>query len=436
MTKHYTYRFRIYPNKEQIAFLSDQLGYNRFVYNFFLERAVNLYAHYALKFNYYESKKILPLLKKGFPFLKSANSQSLQASLKSLSAAFRNFFQGRAKFPNFKKKTDTNSISIPQHFDINGDRLYIPKLKSGIRVKFHRRPLETVKSITITKTSSGKHYANMLVEKYDWTPYIAKKTLGKVSGADAGIKDYLTVTNGIEWNTRLTKKIPNPKYLVKSQNKLVKLSIQLDKKRHKKSKTDKTTASSNYKKFSKKLSKLHERTSNQRKDFLHKLSPNMVNDSQVIVIEDLNIKGMVKNRHLSPSISDAGWSMFFGMLSYKADWYGRHILKINRFYPSSKKCSTPGCGYIYHELKLSDREWTCPKCGTKHDRDGNASGNMFAEGIIFLESLKIGQELPELKLCCNQRSSYTPAEYAPAGSQSIGSSRRTSKQEAYQFIDG
>ncbi|MHB1664950.1 MAG: RNA-guided endonuclease TnpB family protein [bacterium] len=410
MAKQYTYKFRIYPNAEQITFLNEQIGCNRFIYNFFLERTEHLHKTYGIKYNYYESKKIIPLLKKGFPFLKNANSQSLQATLKNLDTAFRNFFRHRAKFPNFKKKTNTNSISIPQHFDIDGDRLYIPKLKDGIKVKFHRRFYETVKSVTITKTSSGKYYANMLVEKYDYTPYIPNKTLGRISGADAGIKDYLTITEGTEWDNRRRRKIDNPKYLVESGKKLVKLSRQLDKKQHKKSKADKTKTSSNYKKFSKKIAKLHEHISNQRKDFLHKLSSNMVNDSQVIVIEDLNIKGMVKNRHLSMSISDAGWSMFYDMLAYKAGWFGRYITKVNRFYPSSKKCSIPGCGYIYKDLKLSEREWVCPQCGTKHDRDGNASDNMFGEGLIFLETLKIGPE----------RSESTPVEHAPAGIRNIG----------------
>ncbi|MCL4321573.1 MAG: RNA-guided endonuclease TnpB family protein [Deltaproteobacteria bacterium] len=407
-TKQYTYKFRIYPNKEQISFLDEQIGYNRFVYNFFLERAVNLHKNYNIKTNYYTNAVILPLLKKGFSFLKDANSQSLQASLKNLDTAFRNFFQHRAKFPNFKKKVNTNSIEIPQHFTIDGNSLYIPKLKSAIKVKLHRRFYEFAKSLKITKKPSGKYYINILVEKYDYTPYIPNKAVNGVSGIDLGIKDFAVITTGANISDKQSNKVANPKYLIKAQNKLKTLNRQFAKK---------IKGTKNKVKFRKRLSIFHERVTNQRKDFLHKLSSRTVNDSQVIVLEDLNIKGMVKNRRLSKSISDVSWSIFTGQLKYKADWYGRDIFTVNRFYPSSKACSTLGCGYIKQDLKLSDREWTCPDCGAKHDRDINASDNLFLEGL----NLTIRPE----------RSELTPAEYAPAGIQNTGYSRHTMKQEAH-----
>ncbi len=408
MTKNYTYKFRIYPNKEQISFLDEQFGYNRFVYNFFLERAINLYKIHNIKFNYYESKKVLPLLKKGFPFLKLANSQSLQASLKNLDTAFRNFFQGRAKYPKFKKKINTNSIDVPQSFTIDNNLLYIPKLKSAIKVKFHRKVYETVKSVKITKTPSGKYYVNMLVEK----DFVLLPKNNKVSGADVGIKDFAIVTIGTSETDYTTDKIPNPKYLSKSEKKLIKLNRQFAKKEK---------GSKNKVKFRKQLSIIYEKVANQRKDYIHRASLKTVNDSQVIVLEDLNIKGMVKNRHLSKSISDVSWGMFTGQLKYKAEWYGRDIFKVNRFYPSSKTCNV--CGYIKQDLKLSDREWTCPDCNTTHDRDINASIN------LFLEGLKVRRVSPEPDI------RPTPAEYAPAGIQITGYSRHTMKQEAYQFID-
>jgi putative transposase len=409
MTKQYTYKFRIYPNKEQAAFLGEQLGYCRFVYNFFLERAVNLYKIHNIKFNYYESKKIIPLLKKGFPFLKDCNSQSLQAALKNLDAAFRNFFQHRSKFPNFKKKISSNSISVPQHFTITDSTLLIPKLKLGIKVKFHRRVNETVKSITITRNPSGKYYVNMLVEK----TFAPLSITNKVSGIDVGIKSFAVITSGTDAGNSVTVKIDNPKYLLKSQDKLKKLNRQFAKK---------TKGSKNKAKFRKILASLYEKVTNQRKDFQHKLSSKTVNDSQVIVLEDLNIKGMVKNRHLSKSISDASWGIFAAQLAYKADWYGREIIKVNRFYPSSKTC--PDCGYIKRDLRLSDRRWTCPVCGTEHDRDNNASHNLFLEGI----KLKVGRVSPEPAYY-----EPTPAEYAPAGIHNTGYSRHTSKQEACRF---
>ncbi|MCL4532963.1 MAG: transposase [Deltaproteobacteria bacterium] len=423
MNKQYTYKFRIYPNNEQITFLDEQIGYNRFVYNFFLERSINLHKNHDIKTNYYTNAVILPLLKKGFPFLLNANSQSLQASLKNLDTAFRNFFQHRAKFPNFKKKINTNSIDIPQHFTIDNNFLYIPKLKTAIKVKFHRRFYETVKSISISKTMSGKYYVNMLVEKFTFTPYIPKKAMSVSTGIDLGLKDFAIVTIGSSFNNKESFKIPNSKYLIKSQKRLIKLSRQLDRKIHKRSKQDRTTASKNYVKFKNRLSILHEKVANKRKDFLHKLSSRTVNDSQVIVLEDLNIKGMVKNGRLSKSISDVSWSKFNDMLEYKASWYGRQVFKVNRFYPSSKTCSTPDCGYIYKDLKLSERFWTCPNCGALHDRDINASTNLFLEGLMFLlkYGLKYGRNLSEL----------TPAEYALTGVQSIGYSKHTMKQEAH-----
>ena len=410
--KFYVYRFRLYPNAEQIAYLDEQMSYNRFVYNFFLELSINLYKNYGVKTNYNSNSAVLPLLKKGFSFLKEANSQSLQASLRDLDDAFQKFFKKQAGYPNFKKKGVYSSIVIPQKFKIQDSFIFIPKLKTAIKVKFHRKVYEAVKSISVSKTTSGKYYVNMLVEKFAFTPYIPKKVVGKISGIDLGLKDFAIITTGTDFDNKESFKISNPKYLLKSQKRLIKLSRQLDRKVHKRSKQDKTTPSKNYVKFKNKLSKLHEHIFNQRKDFLHKLSLRTVNDSQVIVLEDLNIKGMVKNGNLSKSISDVSWSKFNDMLEYKASWYGRQVFKVNRFYPSSKTCSK--CGYIKQDLRLSDRQWTCPNCNTTHDRDINASIN------LFLEGLKVGGESAEL----------TPAEYAPAGYQNIGISRHTLKQEA------
>ena len=417
MIRQYTYKFRLYPNKEQMSFINEQLGYNRFVYNFFLERSESLYKNYGVKDGYkqYSNNLILPNLKKGFPFLKNAMSQSLQQSLKHLESAYRNFFHGRAEYPNFKKKYGVNGLSIPQGFEIDGNGIYMPKLKTPLRVKFHRKVNETVKSITITKTKTGKYYVSMLVEK----EFKLLPKNGVVAGIDVGIKDYATITSGTSYGDKTTVKIANPKYLVKAQKQLVKLQRQLDRKVHPRKNGDKTRISNNYREFKKSVAKQYEKVSNQRKDFLHKLSSRTVNDSQVIVLEDLNIKGMVKNRHLSKSISDVSWSKFVDMLKYKYEWYGRQILKVNRFYPSSKACSTPGCGYIHKDLKLSERFWVCPECGALHDRDVNASINLFIEGLNLI--LKVGGESAE----------FTPAEYAPAGIQSTGYSRHTMKQEAH-----
>ncbi len=412
--KFYTYRFRIYPNTEQISFFQKQMDDNRFVYNFFLERQTHLYKQYGVKSNYNSNCLALTLAKKGFPFLKEVNSQSLQQTLMDLEDAFHRFYKKQGGYPNFKKKGVYNSIVIPDHFTIENNYIFIPKVKSPIKVKFHRKVYEQVKSISISKTNSGKYYVNMLVEKFKYSPYISKKVIGTSTGIDVGLKDFGTITTGRNINDKQSYKIPNHKFLFESMNKLVKLSRQLDRKQHKRSKQDKTVSSKNYIKCKNKVSKLHEHITNQRNDFLHKLSSMMVNDSQVITIEDLNIKGMVKNRKLSKSIVDVSWSKFFEMLEYKADWNNRTVFKVNRFYPSSKTCSTPGCNYIHKDLKLSERTWTCPECGNIHDRDINASINLFLEGLK-----QIGQELSE----------FTPVEYAPVGYQNIGISCHTLKQE-------
>ncbi|MDA8053533.1 MAG: RNA-guided endonuclease TnpB family protein, partial [Deltaproteobacteria bacterium] len=184
----------------------------------------------------------------------------------------------------------------------------------------------------------------------------------------------------------------------------------------------KIKGSKNKIKFGKRLAVLYERVANQRKDYIHKLSSRIINDSQVIVLEDLNIKGMIKNRRLSKSISDASWGMFNAQLAYKAGWYGRDIVKVNRYYPSSKTCSK--CGYIKDDLKLPTRFWYCPKCNAVHDRDINAGINLFLEGI----KLMVGRVSPEPAL--HYDNEPAPAEYAPAGIQSTGYSRHTTKQEA------
>ena len=418
--KFYTYRFRIYPTTEQESFFQKQMDANRFVYNFFLERQTHLYNQYGVKSNYNSNAAVLTLAKKGFPFLKEVNSQSLQQILMDLEDAFHKFYKKQGGYPNFKKKGVYNSIKIPDKFKIENNHIFIPKInKSPIKVKFHRKVYEQVKSISISKTTSGKYYVNMLVEKFKYSPYIPKKSINVSTGIDVGIKDFATITTGRNINDKQSSKIPNPKFLFESMNKLVKLSRQLDRKQHKRTKQDKTVSSKNYIKCKNKVSKLHEHITNQRNDFLHKLSSMMVNDSQVIVVEDLNIKGMVKNKKLSKSIVDVSWSKFFQMFEYKSNLYGRTVFKVNRFYPSSKTCSTPGCNYIHKDLKLSERYWTCPECHTVHDRDVNASINLFLEGLK-----QIGQELSE----------FTPVEYAPVGYQVPGISCHTLKQETTTFI--
>jgi len=373
----YVYRFRLYPKKEQVEFLNRQIGYCRFVYNKLLEIAKKDYEAEGKKWNYYEYKKLLPKLKEEFPFLKEANSQSLQEAVKWLDRAFKNFFKGLAKFPKFKSKKRTNSVSIPQHFRIEGDKIKIPKLKTPIKFKKHREIEGKIKSVSITKLPSGKFYLNILVDR---DMELLSET-DRVVAIDVGLTHFCTLSTG--------EKIENPRNLLKTEEKLKKLQRKLSRK---------VKGSNRYLKLQRKIAKLHEKVVNQRNDFLHKLSKRIIGDNQAVVVEDLNVKGLLKNSNLSKHIADASWRKFISYLEYKAKLYGRKLIKVSPFYPSSKLCSK--CGYKNENLKLSDRKWKCPNCGTEHDRDYNATLNLLKEGLKKLKGSltlrAVGLERPEL----------------------------------------
>jgi len=397
--KEYTYRFRIYPNAEQLSFLIRQIGSIRFVYNFLLERNNFLYEFHKIRYDYGNMQNALKLMKKGFPFLTELNSQSLQGALVNLDNAFKRFFKHESKHPKFKSKKKLNAISIPQHFKLDGNKLYIPKLKSPFVIKYRKRkPQETVKKISISLTATGKFYVNMAVEKV----FEPKPVAVKVAGLDLGIKTFATVTTGTTETDKNTDKIDNPKYYLLSQKRLIKIQHKLSKKQHPRYKGDKTKRSNNFIKQSKKLSRVYEHQTNQLTDFAHKRSLSVINDNQVVMVEDLNIIGMLKNRKLAKAIQNVAWSRFVSMLEYKADYYGRLFQKVSRTYPSSKTCYVPGCGYVNKDLKLSERFWICPQCKTLHDRDENASINM------FMKALEVRRVSPE------PSTMTTPAEIAIA----------------------
>ncbi|OQA12012.1 MAG: putative transposase [bacterium ADurb.Bin363] len=399
----YTYRFRLEVTEEERLFLSKQIGCCRFVYNYLLNKSIEEYKESKKPFNYYELKKELPLLKKEYEFLKEGNSQSLQEAVKNLKSAFCNFFEGRAKFPVFKKKKDSNSISIPQHFSIKCDRLSIPKLKSEIKIKLHREIEGSIKNISITKTGTYNYYVNILVEK----EIEVKKQGGCMVGLDVGLTHFVTISTG--------EKIGHPKILNKSEKKLKKEKRRLSRK---------CKGSKNREKARYKVALVYEKIKNQRKDFLHKLSRRIVDENQVIIVEDINVKGLLKNRHLSKSISDSGWGIFTVMLEYKSKLYGSIFHKVDTFYPSSKVCNN--CKYKNKNLKLSDRIWVCPCCGSVLDRDLNASLNIRDEGFANLKAL--GYEFPEVM----------PVEDALPAESVYTESRRhhSEKQDAHQLIGG
>jgi putative transposase len=373
-----SYKIRLYPNKEQKTLLEKHFGCVRFVYNHFLNIRNIEYKTNKVNMSYYDTANELSGLKTNddFIFLNEVNSQSLQWSLRFLDIAFRNFFRGQTKFPNFKKKSNNQSFKVPVNstFKLKNNKIIIPKFKEGItfRSKIELDNLVKFNSVNVSKTPSGKYYATLQGE-FNYNPI--EQNNNKV-GIDLGIKEFLITDNGI--------KIDNPKYLKKSLKKLKYEQKQL---------SNKNKGSSNRNKQRILVSLIHEKITNKRMDFLHKLSQKIVNENQVICLENLSVKNMVKNHKLAQSISDVSWSKFIEMLKYKSEWNDRQIVQIDRFYPSSKSCSE--CHYINDNLTLKDREWTCPSCGTNHDRDINAAKNILTQGINILSGSGIESDIKQ-----------------------------------------
>lgn len=362
-----SYKIRLYPNEEQKILLGKHFGCVRFVYNHFLNVRNIEYKTNKVNMSYYDTANELSILKTNdeFTFLNEINSQSLQWSLRFLDIAFRNFFRGQSKFPNFKKKSNNQSFKVPVNstFKLKNNKVIVPKFKEGInfRGKLELDNLVKFNSVNISKTPSGKYYATLQGE-FNYNPI--DQNNNKV-GIDLGIKEFLITNTGI--------KIDNPKYLKKSLKKLKYEQKQLSKK---------NKGSNNRNKQRIIVSLIHEKITNKRMDFLHKLSQKIVNENQVICLENLAVKNMIKNHKLAQSISDVSWSKFLDMLKYKSEWNDRQLVQIDRFYPSSKSCSE--CHHINDNLTLKDREWICPSCGTKHDRDINAAKNILIQGINIL----------------------------------------------------
>ena len=360
-----SHRCRIYPNKEQQELLEEHFGSVRFVYNWGLEKKIKAYQKSKKRISCFDLINELVKLKKkkDFQWLNEVNSQSLQMSLRNLDNAFTSFFRKHNKFPRFKSKKDNkNSFQVPQHLKLN-NKLTIPKIPD-IKIKLSR-PIEgKIKTATISKTPTNKYFIAILVEENKQLPKKPKITEKTTIGIDLGIKHFATISDG--------RKIENPKYLNQSEPRLKRYQRWLSRKKR---------GSNNREKQRLRVALIQEKITNQRSDFIHKLTYQLTHENQVssIAIEDLAIKNMVKNHHLAKAIVDASWHEFKRQMGYKCDWYGKNLLIIGRFEPSSKICS---CGYVNQELKLSNREWTCPKCGVKHDRDILASQNIKGFALI------------------------------------------------------
>lgn len=355
------YKYRLYPTKEQAGLINKTLGCSRFVYNHFLAKRKDYYTTTQQTMTYNQTSSQLTQLKNELPWLKEVDSIALQQSLRNLDAAFKNFFEKRAGFPRFKSKHDNRlsyrTQNINNNIDIADNRIKLPKI--GLVKYANSRNFDgKISSVTVSKTPSGKYYISILVDT-EILPLPASK---KAAGLDMGLKDFLVTSDG--------EIIPNPRVLRKEEKKLIKLQQDLSRKEK---------GSKNRNKARIKLARQHEKVTAIRKDFLHKLSTRLIIENQVICLETLNVKGMIKNRKLAKSISDASWSSFKSMLQYKASWYGRTVHCIDTFYPSSQLCSV--CGAQNKETKdLSVREWIC-QCGAYNHRDLNASKNILAQGL-------------------------------------------------------
>lgn len=346
------FKYRLIPTASQAALINKHIGSCRFVYNLALEVKQSAYAGNRVNLSCFDLIKQLPDLKKECTWLKDINSQSLQQAIVNLDSAFTRFFKGQGDFPNFKKKSAKQSFQIPQNVTVERNRLVIPKFKEGIEIVLHRPTKGTIKQATISRTPTGKYFVSILGD----TGEAAKKPNpvkeNTTVGIDLGIKSFIITSNG--------KAYDNPKFLKQSLARLKFVHRKYSKCKSKRTKH--------------RLAVLHEKVANQRKDFLHKVSSELIRENQSIAIETLQVVNMLRNHKLAQAISDAGWSMFVDMLEYKAAWYGKNVLKIGTFEPSSKTCSI--CGSINKELTLQEREWTCKSCGSVLDRDSNAAINI------------------------------------------------------------
>lgn len=379
-------KIRLYPTPEQQAILAAQFGCARFVWNQALAMKQAAWKERSESLSCYTIKSMLPLWKKGeYPWLKEADSQALQQSILNLDVAFRNFFEKRAGYPQFKKKhAARQSCQYPQRVSVEGGMIHLPKA-GRIKAVVHRSLEGKVKTVTVSRESTGKYYASILMEDVQ-AEAPSLKHFDQVAGVDLGIKDALIRDDGV--------KTLNPKYLHRALKNLKRkqqsLSRKIEAAKTRCEAAGQPVASlrdffgSNIAKSRRSVARAHERVRFSRDDWQHKVSKHLADENQAVCAETLNVKGMVKNRRLSRAISDVGWSGLLSKVDYKLRRSGGRLVRIDCWFPSSKTCSC--CGDKNEGLTLSDRLWVCAGCGTTHDRDVNAAINIKAQGILKLKA--------------------------------------------------
>ena len=374
-------KVQIYPRESDKELLAKHFGVRRFIFNKFLEIRQKEYLENKVSIGYNACSTLVTEMKKQpeYEWLNEVNSQSIQAALKDLDGAYDKFFRKISKFPKFKSKHNSRqSFKVPQFAKIDWEAktLKIPKFKTPFKFRGkYSGELIKINSVTISKNASGKYFASIQGE----FEIPEKESTGEIIGVDLGIKSLLIDSNGTE--------IKNERFLKKALKKIKYEQRQLSKKKK---------GSNSRNKQRKVLAKQYQKVTDQRNNYLHQVSTKLINDNQVIVLEDLAVKNMVKNHKLAQAISDVSWGSLVSMLKYKAIWYNRQVIQIDRFYPSSKTCSH--CHHLMSSMDLSIREWVCPSCGTHHDRDVNAAKNILRQGLNIMSGLGTKSDVKQKRM--------------------------------------